>query len=92
MSKNKQVKVALLGVPFDDNSSFEKGPALAPDTIRKVLNHGSLNGSTELGVNLRESEKLRDAGDIEISLNDNFIDEIERRCDQLLASDNRILT
>ncbi|MGK2234309.1 MAG: arginase [Colwellia sp.] len=52
MTDNSSFNVALLGIPFDDNSSFERGPALAPDKIREVLNHGSLNGATELGVNL----------------------------------------
>ncbi|MFT6902605.1 MAG: arginase [Colwellia sp.] len=66
----------MLGAPFDENSSFERGAALAPNKIRKVLNHGLLNGATELGVNLRESVQWLDAGDVDISSSDNFIDKI----------------
>jgi len=41
-------KEGLLGIPFDDNSSFEKGPSLAPDLVRTLLSSGSLNTATEL--------------------------------------------
>ena len=92
MTDNSSFNVALLGIPFDDNSSFERGPALAPDKIREVLNHGSLNGATELGVNLRESAHWLDAGDVNIAETDSFIDNIEQRCDELLAQNTRLLT
>ena len=92
MTDNSSFNVALLGIPFDDNSSFERGPALAPDKIREVLNHGSLNGATELGVNLRESALWLDAGDVNIAAADNFINNIEQRCDELLAQNTRLLS
>jgi agmatinase len=92
MTENQAFKVALLGIPFDDNSSFERGPALAPSKIREVLNNGSLNGSTELGINLRESKLWLDAGNVEITSSDNFIENIEQRCDELLAQNTRLVT
>jgi len=92
MTDNQAFKVALLGIPFDDNSSFERGPALAPSKIREVLNNGSLNGSTELGINLRESNLWLDAGNVEITSSDNFIENIEQRCDELLAQNTRLVT
>ena len=92
MTDNQAFKVALLGIPFDDNSSFERGPALAPSKVREVLNNGSLNGSTELGINLRESNLWLDAGNVEITSSDNFIENIEQRCDELLAQNTRLVT
>ncbi len=92
MTNSNLFKVALLGIPFDENSSFERGPALAPEIIRKVLNSGSLNGSTELGINLRESERWSDAGDVDIASPTSFIEDIEQRCDQLLSKNTRLLT
>jgi agmatinase len=92
MTNHSNFNVALLGIPFDDNSSFERGPALAPNKIREVLNNGSLNGATELGVNLRESEFWLDAGDVNITTAENFINNIEQRCDELLAQNTRLLT
>jgi len=85
-------RVGLLGIPFDDNSSFEKGPAKAPSIIREVLNTGSLNGSTELDVNLKEHNAWLDCGDVDISENQHFLVPIEKRCDQLLADDKRVLS
>jgi len=89
---NNSFDVALLGVPFDENSSFERGPALAPSAIRKVLHGGSLNGSTELGINLRESKRWLDAGDVDIKTADSFLGDIEQHCDKLLKNNTRILT
>lgn len=44
--------VSLLGVPFDANSSFLRGPALAPARIRETLYSGSSNTTTELGFDI----------------------------------------
>ena len=88
----KQYRVGLLGIPFDDNSSFEKGPAKAPAIIREVLNSGSLNGSTELGVNLKEHQAWLDCGDVDFSIKQSFLQAIEQRCDQLLNDNLRLLS
>ncbi len=40
----------LLGVPYDAHSSFLRGPADAPPTVRAALTCGSANWTTELGV------------------------------------------
>ena len=44
--------IAVLGIPFDANSSFLRGPALAPARIREALHSGAMNFSTEDGVDL----------------------------------------
>ena len=36
-------KIIIQGIQFDDKSSYQKGPKLAPPLIRKALNSGSLN-------------------------------------------------
>ena len=51
-------KVALVPVPFDDNASWLKGPAKAPDKIAEVFLHGSLNMTSELGVAFTREETL----------------------------------
>ena len=56
--------LALMGIPFDDNSSFEKGPAKAPAAIKQVLSHGSLNKGTELGVSLADNPKWQMVSDV----------------------------
>ena len=51
--------VTVLGMPFDDYSSFLKGPAKAPDVFSKILANGSANASTELGVDLKNHPRLK---------------------------------
>lgn len=58
----KQI-VNLLGIPYDDKSSFKRGAAKAPNEIRKVLHDGSSNYMTETGIDI--SLVLKDYGDIQ---------------------------
>ena len=57
--------IAVLGIPFDANSSFRKGPALAPARIRESYYSDSANPCSELGVDLSELTNLYDAGDVD---------------------------
>jgi agmatinase len=59
-------QVHLTGIKYDSKSSFLKGPAKAPDAIRKVLHDGSSNFWTEVGVDLTDSIDLVDLGNIEV--------------------------
>lgn len=56
--------VALLGVPYDSNSSFLRGPALAPPRIRLMARDGSANNFSELGPEIVEGKTYRDFGDL----------------------------
>ena len=84
-------KVCLLGIPFDHNSSFEKGPAEAPQVVRNVLTSGSMNKSSELGVDLKENPFWWDAGDVEIAADPSF-EPIRHKCDELLEGNKRLLS
>src|ERR671924_47783 len=55
-------KLALLGVPFDGNSSYMRGPAEAPARIREALRCDSTNTWAENGSNI--GEQLQDLGDV----------------------------
>jgi hypothetical protein len=48
--------INLLGVPLDENSSFLRGPALAPRKILEALRSDSSNLSSENGFDLGASE------------------------------------
>jgi len=65
MEINKK-KIALIGVPWDQKSSYLQGPALAPQRIRSVLHSGAGNNWTELTVNPIEHELFEDWGDMVI--------------------------
>jgi agmatinase len=56
--------VTLLGVCYDDSSSFERGAALGPPSIREALRRESSNSWTEDGADLFAAGVLDDAGDI----------------------------
>jgi arginase len=57
--------IKLIGIPFDANSSFLKGPAYAPPRIRLMDKDGSANRFTESGLEIIENKTYTDLGDIE---------------------------
>lgn len=56
--------VSLLGIPFDENSSYLRGAAQAPPRIVEALNCESSNLWTENGTDLEG--KVRDAGSVQL--------------------------
>ena len=62
-SVNNEPRLALLGVRYDENSSFMKGPADGPPQIRAALRSEAWNLSSENGTEL--DSVFFDAGDIE---------------------------
>ncbi len=58
--------IELIGLPSDCNSSFERGPALAPPLIRAALWSDRGNLSCENGMELGEHFELRDRGDLQL--------------------------
>lgn len=67
LSENPDYKIAILGVPFDEKSSYLRGAAGGPAAIRKVSTGRCYCGFTELGVNLEDDTVLVDAGDVDTS-------------------------
>ena len=59
--------IKLLGVPFDENSSYLKGAALAPNRIRKMEKEGSANRFCEMGKDIKNGKVYEDLGDIKIA-------------------------
>ena len=64
-----QETISLLGIPFDANSSFLRGPAQAPKLIRAALYSDSTNLWTEDGLDLGRPNSFNDAGDLELPEN-----------------------
>jgi arginase len=56
--------IKLIGIPFDGNSSFLKGPALAPARIRLMEKDGSANSFCELGIAILDGVNYTDMGDM----------------------------
>jgi arginase len=83
--------VAVVGVPYDENSSFMRGPALAPARIREVLHAGSTNLCSESGIDLGAEPRLLDLGDLELANGAAAFEQIEKAIASLLDRDVHVL-
>ena len=61
---------AILGVPYDASSSFRRGPARAPATIREAVWSPAGNSWTEALIDISDESVLVDGGDIAIDAAD----------------------
>lgn len=57
--------ITIQGINWDEKSSYQRGPAKAPQLIRAALHSGSMNMYSELGARADE-EGIKDAGDFDI--------------------------
>jgi arginase len=62
-----EYRIAVLGVPFDEKSSYIRGAAGGPAAVRRVSTGKCYNEYSELGVNLAEETVLVDLGDVDTS-------------------------
>jgi agmatinase len=67
LNEHPDYKMAILGVPFDEKSSYLRGAAGGPRAIRQASTGKCYNEYTELGVNLAEETVLVDLGDVDTS-------------------------
>lgn len=79
-----QERLALLGIPLDDNSSFMKGAALAPPLIRQAFHSDSANYWSETGMDFGKGDAIYDTGDLEFASPATAFDEIEQAVSHLL--------
>ena len=87
-------QVGVLGVGFDANSSFRRGPAGAPPKIRQALSSASANAYSETGVRVWPSDDVVDHGDLAIPDEAGTrapIDAIERGVAQALTTTGRLV-
>ena len=85
--------IKLLGIPFDGNSSFLKGPALAPARIRLMEKDGSANSSCEFGAEILESKNYSDLGDMIFNTinSESVYNQIKERIKQELDTDSKVI-
>jgi agmatinase len=81
-----RARVAIVGVPFDGNSSYLRGAAEAPPLIRQAFHCDSSNRWTESGMDLG-SGVIHDAGDLNFSSEQDVFSEIERASAGILSED-----
>ena len=83
--------VAIVGVPSDENSTFLRGPALAPSRIREALHSGSSNMCAENGHDLGAEPRFRDLGDLELDSGASAFQQVEKAIARLLERDVCVL-
>jgi agmatinase len=76
-------KPALIGLPYDASSSYQRGTAAAPACIREALHCPSSNLWTEALVDLGAEGVLRDAGDVDLARPQRARAAIEEAIDRL---------
>ena len=86
--------VQLIGIPFDANSSFLRGPAMAPTRIRAMETDGSANAFSESGIEILPGKNYNDCGDIhfESTRPELAFTTIKTTIAKLLESGNKIIS
>jgi agmatinase len=88
---NPSTSVTVLGIPFDFNSSFHRGTALAPPLIREALHSPASNLCSENGLDLGASRNWQDLGDMTLSDSPQAFDEIQPAVAEVLARGEKAL-
>ncbi len=85
--------IDLLGLPFDANSSYVRGPAKAPQAIRSALRSDSSNSWAEDGLDLGAEGVLCDLGDVQLEGNvSHAFTTIESVVRSKLANGDRVIS
>lgn len=83
--------IVVLGVPLDDNSSYKRGSASAPEKIREALFCESSNLCTENRYDLGTMSGWHIVPDLLLSDNENAFAQIERETENLLRKKARVI-
>ena len=88
---SQQPSVTLVGVPFDESSSFLRGAAEAPPKIREALHSHAANLVTEGGRDLGAEARFRDVGDLALPTGAAAFAAIEQGIAELLDGGDRLV-
>jgi len=67
IKQSPSYELAIIGVPFDEKSSYLRGAAGGPAAIRASSTSKARNPETELGVDLEHDTVMVDLGDVDTS-------------------------
>jgi len=79
----KKTGIALLGVPFDERSSYARGSSKAPSMIRSAWHSPSTNMFSENGT-LVDDSLIWDAGDVHFSVEEDAFSLIQKKVEGIL--------
>ena len=84
--------LSILGIPFDENSSFLKGSAKAPQKIIEAFYSDSSNAYSENGFNCRNTEKIIILDNLELPYGKLAIEKIRTTVKEELEKSNHVLS
>ena len=76
--------IAIIGFPWDEHSSHQRGAAEAPPVIRRSLFSGASNMWSETGIDVGTNGTMTDAGDLDLYSSDGVRERIEEAISRLL--------
>ena len=88
----KPGSIVVLGVPFDENSSFMRGPVEGPATIREALHSDSTNLCAENGLDLGADSRWKELGDLSLFRGSEALGQVEIAVGSLLERRVRVVT
>ncbi len=83
--------IAVLGIPWDEKSSYLRGAAAGPAHIRQALHSSSSNTATESGLDFRDEQRIRVLADLDLEAGDVAFETIERHIDGVLGAGSRVV-
>jgi len=84
-------RIALLGIPHDENSSFMKGASEAPPHIRRELFSDCYSSWSETGIDVCDPGRLIDRGDIQFDGSSDPWDVIEQQVGDAMESGDPLI-
>jgi arginase len=84
--------ISIVGIPLDENSSYLRGAASAPDVIRKSLYSDSSNLYAENGFDLSQPGNWRFAGDLQLSAMPAAFNEITSGIEAALRENEKVIS
>ncbi len=84
--------ISVVGIPFDEFSSFMRGPASAPPLIREAYHSDSANYSTETRIDLNGHVGWQDEGDLTLPQGTKAISAIKHSVSEILSNSEKILS
>jgi arginase len=88
----KKNDTVLIGFPFDHNSSYQRGCALAPSYIRERLYSNASHLCAENGIDLKNNNNWCDIGDIEFNKPEDYFSIIESSITTILNQGAKVLS
>lgn len=84
--------VSIVGIPYDEQSSFMHGCAGGPNEIRKAFNSDSSNTFCEAGFDIQNHSQIHDVGNLAVSGGEAARHQIEQEIAGLVNSSQRVLS